>query len=207
MARKKGFDYFGAMEHLANDALKASELLEQILLAYDPATLDELSQEIHAIEQDGDEDVKNVMHELYISFITPIDREDIVQMVEKLDSIIDGINAITYELHYLNIQELRPGTDEYIHLITGAVDSVQNSVKEFSHFKNSKMLMSNIEAANHFESLGDSLYTKSLAKLFREDTDAIDIIRWQKIYSSFEKVLDSSEDTADVITGLVIKNS
>ncbi|GAB5056368.1 DUF47 family protein [Companilactobacillus alimentarius] len=208
MIRKKKFDFFKAMQHLADDALKASKVLTEIIENYDPDQFSEKCQQINDIETDGDEDVKKTMNELYVAFITPIDREDIVQLVDKLDNIIDGINGLTYEFYYLNIQEMRPETDKFMDLINEAIAAVQQSVAEFSHFKNSKTLVQNIDNTNRIESLGDELYTKRLRKLFsEEENDPITIIRWQKIYGGFEKVLDSCEDCADVMGGLVIKNS
>jgi len=208
MLRKKKFDYFNAMEHLADGALEASAVLTDIINDYHSDKFTEQSEQIHKIEADCDNDVKEIMNELYVAFITPIDREDIVQLVGKLDNIIDGINDLTFEFHYLNIQELRAGTDEFMKLINAAIKAVQQAVKDFSHFKNSKTLKKNIEDANRIESLGDDLYTDHLGVLFREENiNPITIIRWQKIYAGFEKVLDACEDCADVITGLTIKNS
>lgn len=207
MLRKKEFDFFKAMEHLASDGLEASHALNHIVTEFDSEHWTQKSEQVHQIENDGDDDVKKIMHELYISFITPIDREDIVQLTDKLDNIIDGIDGLTYEFAYLNIQEMRPHTKEFIDLICEAVEAVQQSVKEFSHFKNSKTLNQNIENANHIESLGDDLYTKNMAILFSEEKDPINVIRWQKLYASFEKVLNACEDCADVMTSLVIKNS
>lgn len=207
MVRKKGFDFFQAMEHLADDALEASKVLSEIINDFDPDTLSQKSELIHQIENDGDEDVKKIMHELYVAFITPIDREDIVQLVDKLDNIIDGMDGLTYEFKYLNIQQMRPNTYQFMVLISDAVIAVQQSVKEFSRFKNSKTLNQNIENANQIESQGDDLYTQNLSILFAKENDPVEVIRWQKVYAGFEKVLNACEDGADVMTGLVIKNS
>lgn len=208
MIRKKKFDFFDAMQDLADDALKASSILTEIINDYDPDQYQEKIKLINKIETDGDDDVKEIMGELYVAFITPIDREDIVQLVDKLDNIIDGINGLTYEFHYLNIQEMRPDTDKFMELINEAIRSVQQSMIEFSHFKNSKTLVKNIDNTNRIESLGDKLYTQHLRTLFcDEENDPITVISWQKIYGGFEKVLDACEDCADVMGGLVIKNS
>lgn len=207
MLRKKGFDFFKAMENLANDALEASQVLDTIINDFDSGQWLADSEKIHQIENDGDDEVKKIMHELYISFITPIDREDIVQLVDKLDNIIDGIDGLTYEFSYLHIEKMRPNTEEFIKLISEAVLDVQQAVKEFAHFKNSKLLNQHIENANKIESQGDDLHNKNLSLLFSTEKDPINVIRWQKVYAGFENVLDACEDCADVITGLVIKNS
>lgn len=207
MARRKGFDYFNSFELLANAALNAADILREIVLDYNFDNLEKKSEDIHQIERDADEVVKETMKELYVSFITPIDREDIVNLVEKLDNIIDSINGLTYEFYYLNVEKMRPNTVEYINLIEQGVASVQEAVKEFSRFKNSKQLDQKIDEANAIESKGDLMYTNELADLFRNEQDPIEVIRWQKVYFSFEKVLDSCEDAADIMTSIVIKNS
>ena len=207
MARKKGFDYFGAMERLAGDAQEASGILAEILTEYDVNTLKENSERIHEIKRDGDEVVREIMKELYVSFITPIDREDIVQIVDRLDDILDGINGVTYQLYHLNVTHIRPETGKFIDLIFHAVSWVEKAVKEFAHFKISKELMPLIDEVNRVESEGDRCYSELMSKLFREETDAIEIIKWKEVYDSFENILDSCEDAADIIAGLVIKNS
>ncbi|MGX7199280.1 DUF47 domain-containing protein [Enterococcus nangangensis] len=207
MARKKGFDYFAAMEHLANNAKEASELLENLILHYDLATLAEKSEAIHAIEKDGDVVVKEIMQQLYVSFITPIDREDIVQIVDRLDDILDGINGLTYQFYHLNVTAMREHTPEFMALISKAVVGVQKAVKEFSRFKNSKTLISLIDDVNHIESEGDRFYSARLSHLFRTEKDPLEVIKWKDVYDNFESILDNCEDAADIIAGLVIKNS
>lgn len=207
MARKKGFDYFQAMEHLSSNASKAAEVLKNVIADYDINTLHEKSLEIHNIEKDGDTVVKEVMKELYISFITPIDREDIVQIVDRLDDILDGINGVTYQFYHLNVVNLRDDASQYMEYITHAVAWVEKAVKEFSRFKNSKELIPLIEEVNRVESEGDRFYSESVANLFRTEKDAVEIIKWKEVYDTFENILDRCEDAADIIAGLVIKNS
>lgn len=207
MARKKGFDYFQAMEHLSSNATKAAEVLKNVMLDYDINTLHEKSIDIHNIEHDGDTVVKNVMKELYVSFITPIDREDIVQIVNRLDDILDGINGVTYQFYHLNVTSLREDAGQFMEYITHAVAWVEKAVKEFSHFKNSKELIPMIEEVNRVESEGDRFYSESVANLFRTEKDAVEIVKWKEVYDTFENILDRCEDAADIIAGVVIKNS
>src|SRR5699024_856887 len=104
--KKKKFDFFIAMEHMSSDALKSSELLNEIINNFDTKKLLEQSKKIHEIEDYVFDDFKKIMHNLYFSFISLFDGEDIVLLVNKLDNIIDGINGLTYEFHYLNVHEL-----------------------------------------------------------------------------------------------------
>ena len=96
MARKKSFDYFAAMEQLATNGHLAAKRFSVLINDYSEAALTEAAAEIHALEKEGDQVIAELTNELYDSFITPIDREDILIISERLDDILDGIMGLTY---------------------------------------------------------------------------------------------------------------
>ncbi|MCI1903351.1 DUF47 family protein [Enterococcus hirae] len=209
MARKKAYNYFEAMAHLADNAQQAGKILAKILSSedYSLETLLAKSDQIHQLEHDGDDVVKETMRELYVSFITPIDREDIVQITDRLDDILDGINSVTYLFEHLVVTELRPELEGFLALVLEALNGVDAAVKEFAKFKNSKQLIKYIEQVNLVESEGDRYYSNSLKNLFTNEKDPIEIIKWKDIFDKLESVLDDCESSVDIIEGLVIKNS
>lgn len=207
MARKKQFDYFGELEHLAKNAYQAALILEEIILDYSLEGLEKEKEKIHLLEKEGDQIVSKILKELYVSFITPIDREDIVEITDRLDDVLDCINSTSYSLSCLVVEELRENTILFAKYAVEAVDGVLTATKEFAKFKNSKTLVSMIEEVNVIEAKADKLYSDSLRNLFTNEKDPIEIIRWKDIYTKFEGILDASEAAADLIAGLVIKNS
>ena len=96
MERKKQFDYFGELNQLATNAYEAAKVLQEIVDNYSLENLVKKSEVIHQLEKENDEIVRKILNELYISFITPIDREDIVDITDNLDNIIDSINSLSY---------------------------------------------------------------------------------------------------------------
>lgn len=135
MARKKQFDYFGELEHLAKNAHQAAELLEMITVDYSLEKLENEAQKIHELEREGDQIVQKIMSELYVSFITPIDREDIVEITQRLDDVLDTINSISYLLSSLVVKELKENALVFITYGVEATAGVLTATKEFAKFK------------------------------------------------------------------------
>ncbi|QZN88428.1 DUF47 family protein [Vagococcus lutrae] len=207
MARKKEFNYFDALTQLASKGYEAARVLEDIILNYNYETIAARAKEIHVIENEGDELVHTIMDELNRSFITPIDREDIVAITEDLDDILDGINSLPYLFDSYLIKELRPKTEMISHYILEATESVCVVTKEFSKFKNSTTLGTMIAQVNDIEEKTDDLYRSLIKDLFTHETDPLEVIKWKSVYERFERIINATEKTADNLAGLVIKNT
>lgn len=207
MARKKEFDYFGSLEQLAKNASQAAIVLNDLITDFSQTRLMTEAEKVHKLEREADQMVQDILNELYDSFITPIDREDIVEITERIDDVIDGINATTYLLENLVITSIRPNTSYFSKFVVDTTSGMLTATKEFAKFKNSKTLKKMIHEVNLIESQADKLYSELTKSLFTEEKDPIEIIKWKDIYDQLENVVNSSEDVVDIIAGLVIKNT
>mgnify|MGYP000019077299 CR=1 FL=1 len=207
MGRKKQYDYFKKMEQLAENVHTAAEILEEIVDNYSTTDFSERAEKIHEIEKDSDQIVEELTNELYDAFITPIEREDILVVSERLDDILDGINAMTYLFENLVITQMREETDKLAALVTKAAKGVHEAMKEFPKFKNSKDLKQLISDVNYVESQGDRLYSRLKKHLFSKEQDVLEIVKWKEIYDGFELIINYHEDAVDLIDGMIIKNT
>lgn len=207
MARKKEFDYFGALTELAQKGEAAGKILYEMVENYDIKTVPEKVEKVHQLENEGDDIAHKILDELNRSFITPIDREDIVSATETLDDVLDGINSLMYLFDTYVIEELRPKTEKVAGYVVEATEGVTVATKEFAKFKNSKTLGSMISQINHIEEKTDDLYRALLKELFLNEPDTRLVIKWKAIYEGFEAVINSAELAADTMLGLVIKNT
>ncbi|MBU3133343.1 DUF47 family protein [Clostridium gasigenes] len=163
-------------------------------------------QEIKDLEKQCDEMLHSIYTELDNSFITPIDREDIHAIGNALDDIIDYIETTSSRILIFDIKETRGYINEFCDLIVEATSEVINLMVEFKIMKKSKILQEKIWLINKLEDAGDKLYRDSLKQLFKE-TDAIEIIKWKEILERMEKAIDSCEDVANMVKGVVMKNA
>ncbi|BAK94770.1 DUF47 domain-containing protein [Tetragenococcus halophilus] len=207
MGRKKQYDYFKKMEQLAENVHIAAEILEEIVDNYSTTDFSERAEKIHEIEKNSDQIVEELTNELYDAFITPIEREDILVVSERLDDILDGINAMTYLFENLVITQMRAETDKLAALVTEAAKGVHEAMKEFPKLKNSKDLKKLISDVNYVESQGDRLYSRLKKHLFSKEQDVLEIVKWKEIYDGFELIINYHEDAVDLIDGMIIKNT
>ncbi len=207
MARKKQYDYFKTMEILSENAHTAAEHLEKIIENYDAEKLEENAQVIHQLEKKNDYLIDELTNELYDAFITPIDREDILIISERLDDIMDGINGMTYLFENLVITDLRPETEVFGAFVSRAAKGVHLAMIEFPKFKNSKNLKKLIVEVNQIESEADLLYSRLKKQLFSEEKDVLEIVKWRDVYNLFETIINYTESAVDIIDGLIIKNT
>jgi predicted phosphate transport protein (TIGR00153 family) len=184
---------------------KAAQQLLDMLEDYSNVT--ERAKLIHETEHEGDKLLHEILHKLNRSFITPIDREDIVTLSGELDDILDSIEDVANLFDMLSITHVRPEALEMAKLILVGCEALNEAIKEFAHFKNSKKLNELIIHVNHAEEEGDRMHRRVIKDIYKNEKDLLELIKWKEIFDMMEDVLDNCENVADLIDGLVIKNS
>lgn len=207
MARKKGFDYFDAMYQLSINTKEAALILDDIITNYSTDYLKEHSKKIYSLEKAGDEIVYSIMHDLKRSFITPIDREDIITITESLDNVLDGINAIPHLFDNLVIEKLRENTHEISSIIIEMVEELTVIAKEFSKFKNTKKMEEMVKKINKLEEKADIFYSRQVKYLFTNEQNPIEIIKWKEVFDRLERIANDCERAAVILEVMRIKNT
>ncbi len=206
MARVKEENYFDMFIESAEFACSASAKLLDMVVNYEAMT-EEKAGEMHEIEHNADQHFHKIYQQLNRSFTTPIEREDILAIAKSIDDIVDLIEDIAYKFYVFDIKIMRQEASTHIELIVKACDSLKIAISEFKNFRKSKVLSEKIIEINTIEEEGDRLYRSDVHKLFTEEKDTLEIVRWREVYKHMEDCLDACEDVADVLEGVVIKNS
>ena len=206
MAKKNDAYYFNNFAECAECSVNASILLGKIVENFDQSKLQEYMNEMHAIEHSADMKKHELTEALVKAFITPIDREDIVEVSRNLDELTDKIEDVLIRIYCNRVSEIREDAKEMVKIVIKSCDEVLALMREFGDFKHSKKLKEHIIAINSLEEEADSLYVSSMYKLHGE-TDPISIIAWRDIYMFLEKCLDTSEHIADIVESVVMKNT
>ena len=198
----KEADYFDLFCKSAATCDRAAAGLDDLMDNLSDAK--EKSIAIHQIEHEGDELYHVLVYHLNRSFITPIEREDILAIAGNIEDTIDEVSIM---MDMLSVHTIRYPAKELVNLITKACAALMAATVEFKNFKKSKELPGLLVEINHIEEDGDTLYQSALKDLFSNETDPIEVIKWQNIFNSLEDVLDACENVADVMEGVIVKNS
>lgn len=207
MAKKGNDFFFNNFIKCTEYACKASRMLEDILTNFDRSGLSSKLDEVHEVEHGADTEKHKMKEVLVKAFITPIEREDIMQVSQNIDDVIDCIEDVIIRLYINNVSSIRPDAIEFAQLIIRCCDAVKEIMENFEDFKKSTVLNDKLIEVNELEEEGDRLFIKLMHKLHTETSDPLEIIAWREIYIYLEKCTDSCEDVADMIEEIVMKNS
>jgi len=206
MAKQK-YNYFEEFLKNSEYSLNIAKILYETLLNFDIKGIDEKLKQIHEIENMADESKHDIHNYLVKDFLPPVDREDINLLTHKLDDVTDNIEEVLIQIDILNIKEIKKEAVECAKLLLECCEATTRLIKEFENFKKSKLIKELVVEINRLEEEGDKLYIKYMKSLYRNTDDVLEIIKWSKIYTSFENCFDSCETVANNIESISMKNS
>lgn len=208
MAKKKDeYNYFDEYIKGAEIVVESSKLLKGALENYDLKTVENEISKVHKLENDADKIIHDMRNYLIKDFLPPIDREDIVILGHRLDDVEDYIDEILINFNILNIESVREDALEFASLVIEASEAVKEALEFFKNFKKVEPIKEKVIAINILEDKGDRLYEKVMKKLYSEEKNAIEIIKWTTIYDCFENAMDACESIADEMADIIMKNS
>lgn len=163
-------------------------------------------QRVKDLEHQADDLTHQCIDALHRTFITPIDRPDIHQLIKRMDDIIDCIDGGASRMALYGITGMRPEAKALAEVLVKASECIKTAVHALRNLKNSAIIIEQCHIIHDLENQGDEILRSSLFRLFRE-SDPIMIIKWKEIFERLEKSVDRCEDVANIIEGVVISAS
>ena len=192
------FDYFEAQ---SQNIIRATGLLHELVHAFSDARAK--ASAIKEVEHACDQITHEIVRRLNTTFITPIDREDIHDLATRLDDVLDYIEAAAERLIVYRIKEPTSACRAMVEVIMAQVASMDRCIRCLRTMDPG--FHEHAVEVNRLENRADSLLRESLAAMFDEEPDPIEVIKWKEIYETLEAVTDRCEDVANVIEGIILK--
>ncbi len=200
MPREEGF--FDLFAKQADNVVVGAKALQQMLSHY--TGVPEQVQSVKAIEHEGDEITHGILTKLNQTFITPFDREDIHELCSQIDDVIDLIDAAASRFVLYRVDKVREGTLDLVKVLVSATVEVTAAVHALSSPENA---LKHCIEINRYENESDRICRTLIAKLFDEETNPVQIIKWKEIFEVIETAVDKCEDVANVIEGVILKSA
>jgi uncharacterized protein len=195
--------YFELFEEAGRNVTLAAELLERLLENFPDSR--ELAGEILECEHEGDRITHDIIDRLNHTFVTPIDREDILALASAMDDIVDYTEEVA---DYLGLYRIEAPMDQAIslaHVLSMSCQEIGKAIPLLRGFK--PEISEHTVEVNRLENEGDRITREAVASLFDARIDPMVVIRWKDIFERLEAAIDSTEHVADILYGIVIKNS
>ncbi|GGD88129.1 DUF47 domain-containing protein [Paenibacillus nasutitermitis] len=203
MFKKKDI-FFTTLEAMADTILEAAQYFEENVSKIRDVT--QFAKSMKEYESKCDSYVHTILTELNKTFITPIEREDIMSLTTSLDDVLDGIEASASRFEMYNVTE----PDEYITLFADILLRCAQQIKKAIYLLSEKKLLAIREPAisiNELENQADDLMRVCIKSLFANVKDPIELIKRKEIYERLEQTTDCCEDVANTLETIIMRNS
>ncbi len=195
-------EFFDLFEEAGGNILRCAALLEEMLLDYPERN--ELAREILIAEQEGDRITHDIIQRLNQTFVTPIDREDIYALAAALDDIVDYTEEVADYLGLYKIEAPMSQAQDLAKVLHQASRQIALALPRLRGFQDLSHFTVEV---NRLENDGDRIVREAIASLFDNGIDPMVVIRWKDIFERLENAIDATESVANIIEGIVIKNS
>jgi uncharacterized protein len=194
--------YFELFEEAGQNILRTCELLHRMLSDYPEEA--HLAGEILDREHEGDRITHDIINRLNHTFVTPIDREDILALASSLDDIVDYTEEVA---DYLGLYKIEAPMDQAIQLARVLHEAAAQIAEAIPRLRGFQDISRYTVEINRLENEGDRITREAVASLFDGGIDPMVVIRWKDLFERLEAAIDSTERVANIIEGIVIKNS
>jgi predicted phosphate transport protein (TIGR00153 family) len=206
MFAPKSGKFFDAFSKATTNLVAMSDKFKELLDA-DEQSRDAIVRQIHDLEHVGDQITHELFTELSENFITPFDREDIHYLATSLDDVADFINGTASRISLYQLKEI----DQVMHGLSSVLNrqviEIHSAIQNLQQMKNAQRVREAIIRINDLENEADSIFDLAIARLFSEETNAIEMIKKKEILSVLETATDKCEDVANAIESILVKNS
>jgi uncharacterized protein len=171
---------------------------------------DDLEIRVHAIEgieKQADKITHNAIDLLHKTFITPIDRDDIHQLITRMDDILDLLEDAAQTISLYDIKAITPEAKRLAELCLDCTEKVKAAVGLLHNMDNSHEILTICSEVDRIESDADHVMRAAMSKLFRDEPDVRNLIKLKAIYEILETVTDRCEDVANIIEGIIVENA
>ena len=198
----KFFDLFN--QH-ADLCVKGAKEMVALMTNFDD--LEHRMHAIEAIEKQADKITHNAIELLHKTFITPLDRDDIHQLITRMDDILDLLEDAAQTISLYDIKAVTPEAKRLAELCLGCAEKVKSAVGLLHNMDNSREILTICSEVDRLESDADHVMRAAMSKLFRDEPDVRNLIKLKAIYEILETVTDRCEDVANIIEGIIVENA
>ena len=198
----KFFDYF---EELAAKIEEGGVLFLEMVESFEYS--EPKIAKLKEIEHEADIITHRTYEKMHKTFLTPLDREDIYDLVNKMDSVLDMIEASAARMYLYKIKNPAREIISQAKILNEAIKRIKKIVHGMRDMKNAKMILEACVEINTLENEADYILRTAMASLFEHEKDVFELIKWKEIFERIEEAMDVCEDVSNIVEGIVLKNA
>jgi uncharacterized protein len=204
-------NFFDMFNQHADRIVEAAHAFSKLVANYnDPTLRQKYNQDVDSAEHAADRVTHDVNKAIHVTFITPIDREQIHSLINTMDDIADLIQDSAETMALYDVRHMTEEISRLTDLSVRCCERVRDAVGMLAKIADpatAEAALKTCEEIDRLESDADRVMRSAMSKLFREEPDVREVIKLKAIYELLETITDKCEDVANVIEGIILENS
>jgi uncharacterized protein len=201
----KEYSFFSVFDEHTTTLIDAAQGLIGMLEHYEEAPV--RANNIQMIEHRADEIANRAMEMLHKTFVTPIDRDLIHQLISRMDDVVDLMEGTAKRMLLYGVKTPRPDLIDQVVVLKKATEEVQKAVSLLNNLKHADAIQKCCIEIKKLEDDCDALRDLAVARLFSDDQPTREIMIWKELYEMVESAVDRCDDVADIIWSIVLESA
>lgn len=201
----KDTKFYPLFEEATANMVKISEELVEAFSTPDRAKRTQHIHQIEKLEHVGDEITHRIYNETSSTFITPFDREDIQKLASIMDDVLDYIHGAAKRVELYNVDEILPSMLKLAELLVLCTKELEIAVNGLRSRRQYHKVREALIKIHGLETRADDIFDSAIAKLFDDNTSAIEVIKIKEVLSALETATDKCEVVANIIESVIVK--
>jgi len=197
--------FFIQFDNLADKIVEGVRVLNEMMEKDSGYAEDALR--VKTMEHEGDQIVHAIIAHLHKTFITPIDRDDIHLLACAMDDILDTAEGGSSRIDMYQPRHIPDEAKELARVLLESVRMVQEMVKLLRNLKQPQRILELTVEINRLEDQADYIRRSTLARMFRDEQDVRELIKWKDILQYIERSTDRCEDVGNITEGIVLEHT
>jgi uncharacterized protein len=201
----RDYRFFDLLHASAKNLVETGEALLDLMEHYQ--NVDMKTAHIRELEHKGDAITHEIMARLHKTFVTPIEREDIARLADRLDDVMDHIEEATAAMKIYEVSGPTTFSAEMADIVRLMAVKAEEAISRLPDHRRLRDILPYCVELNRLENVADDLFRRAMAELFHSETSPADIIKWRDIYRQLEAATDRCEDVANLLEGIVLRHA
>jgi len=201
----RNYRFFDLLHDSAKNLVETGDALLDLMEHYQNVEMK--TAHIRELEHKGDAITHEIMARLHKTFVTPIEREDIARLADRLDDVMDHIEEATAAMKIYEVSGPTTHSVEMADIVRLMTVKVEEAISRLPDHRRLRDILPYCVELNRLENVADELFRKAMAELFHSEIAPAEIIKWRDIYRQLEAATDRCEDVANLLEGIVLRHA
>ena len=201
----RDYHFYDLLHASAQNLVEAGAALLDLMEHYQ--NVDMKTTHIRELEHKGDAITHEIMARLHKTFVTPIEREDIARLADRMDDVMDHVEEASAAMKIYEVSGPTTHSAEMADIVRLMTIKVEEAISRLPDRRRLRDILPDCVELNRLENAADDLFRRAMAELFHSETAPADIIKWRDIYRQLEAATDRCEDVANLLEGIVLRHA